>query len=167
MNPLPLDQYLQMVDYRAGAAGFVRHGAQPEKLQPQRLFHRRNVSITKFALLDTFVLLQYLPPADLTPEVVRAIGERTFEFGLKHKSFLPRGFFGGLVVYPVILSNVVPQGVHAFMQQHAPKHWSSFEFGAVVDLSVRQLICFSGTPLWGAFYYDGFRSELHSICAPG
>jgi hypothetical protein len=164
--PLPLAEYLAGVDFRAAQQRFAMRPDAPQGLAPERVYHRREFSITKFGVVDTMLVLKYIPPDQLSPEAVRWVGTAVFDFALANKSIWPRGFFGAVVAYPVCLTNMMHPAVATHMQLYQPTHWASFEFPAVIDLTQRQIAWYAGTPVWGWAYYDGFRRELASLCQP-
>ncbi|WP_336331048.1 MULTISPECIES: hypothetical protein [unclassified Haloarcula] len=127
--------------------------------QQVTVFHDRSLELSKFGFVDTvFVVGTAETAAD-----AKSFSEAAFEYGLSVKSKLPRGLGGNLVVYPVV---VTESDLAEWVEGYAPKHWSSFEFPVVVDLSEGTVAYNESTPLWGTIYYNGFRETAETTLKP-
>ncbi|UCC68901.1 MAG: hypothetical protein JSV79_02960 [Armatimonadota bacterium] len=163
------EQYLALLDQRMGSRGFSLMPQPPTDLRVDRMFQRREFSLTKFGIVDTFCLIRRASEP-LTPVSVEAFSRASFAFALKHKIWIPRGFGGTAVAYPVLVADAVPDTVRQFAERYCPRHWASIEFPVVVDCSSGSLLFYKSTPLWGAAYYRGLRrqsEELFHCAAPG
>lgn len=153
--------YLEAVGRRLKDEGFAPHPDQPRELLADQVFHKRYLAITKFSLADCFVLPVYVPEAEsLTPAWIEAYSADSFAYSLARKSWLPRGLFGGLEVFPLVVADTVSSEVRQFLgHQYLPKHWAAFEFPSAFELSTGTLHSYQETPLWGAAYFAGFRQR--------
>jgi len=154
--------YFSGLDSRLEQRGFVTLPRGPLDLPVDRTYFRRKLSITKFGVVDTFCIVKCVD-ANLTPSFVKSFSEQAFTFALKNKIWIPRGCGGGVVVYPLLVIDSVPDGVRSFVEGYCPKHWASNEFPVVLETSSRNLLYCRSTPLWGCAYYRGFRKEAESL----
>jgi len=77
---------------------------------------------------------------------------------------LPCGFFESVWCYAVAVTGRLDSAAEQAVRQQAPaKHWAAAEIPVVYDTTRRQLFTFEGTPLWGAAYYAGFRSQIKRL----
>ncbi len=129
-----------------------------------QVWMRRRFEITKFGLVDTFVLVRFVPGAELTTELFEEFSGAGFEFALEHKNFMPRGFGGMAIAHPLIVTDALPEPVADFVKtEYCPKHWASNEFPAIFDLGSGQLTRYEQTPAWGAAFYAGFRKQVDKL----
>jgi len=163
------ERYLAAVEPRLVAgrfAAFSPPAPSGATLAGARVFHRREFVLARFGIVDAFFVFAAMAAADATPDAVRAFSSSAFELALSHKNWLPRGFGGSAVAHPVVVTRRAGAPLRDFMARHAPKHWASFEYPAVVDLEDGRLHLFTGTPIWGGIYYDAFRREVTAVAQP-
>ncbi|MBX0288179.1 hypothetical protein [Haloarcula salinisoli] len=154
----PVEQYVETVAPRLGDEGFERSETTLDE-QALTVFHDREVQPWKLALVDTVIVVG---TAD-TPAEARAFSKAAFEQGLSLKSRFPRGLFGGVVVYPVIVTEAP---LVNWVNSYSPRHWSSFEFPVVVAPEADSIHYNRETPTWGAVYYRGLRNQAERLFAP-
>ncbi len=86
-----------------------------------------------------------------------------FSFDIRG-SLLPRGFGGGLLSIPTIVSDGFGEEIKKWIgRNRPPKHWAAFEFPVLVSTVDRQIYYYKKTPLWGAAYYRGFRKFVEEV----
>ena len=160
------NQWLQSVSQRLAANGYNQ--MQPQIYQAQNFkfaAHRSRFEITKFGIAENFFTFAEIP--NLTVGVLQGFSNSAFEFAKANKSSpLPNGFFTATFSYAVAITANVPAEFAQYIFATAPaKHWSAFEIAAVFDVANGGLYYFTGTPVWGAAYYNGFRREIQSNLA--
>jgi hypothetical protein len=140
--------------------GFERIGAQVEDAP---VFRRRRFSLTKFGIVDTFIVPTCID-GELTPDYLAGFSSEAFNVGLQNKNFLPRGFGGLAVVYPLFVVTSVSNALYMYISEdYNPKHFASFEFPAIYNVTDNRVMTLEKTPVWGAAYYGGFRTEAQRL----
>lgn len=157
--------YLAVLDQRMESRGFKPIPQRPSDVQVDRVFQRREFSLTKFGMLDTFCVAT-CSGDPLTPAWIEAFSKAAFGFALRHKIWIPRGFGGTAFAYPLVVADAVPDDARQFVARYCPKHWASVEFPVVVDCSSGELLFYRSTPMWGAAYYGGIRRQVQELFAP-
>jgi hypothetical protein len=161
-GPVAWEQFLATLDARLAQRGFRPCRRQLPELNADRCLRRRRLSLAKFGFVDTFAVVKRFEGPPGTQEFA-AFSALAFRCGMANKIWLPRGFGGTAIVYPLAVVRHLTAELRDFVAQHAPKHWASFEFPAVLELSTGQLRCFDRTPMWGGAYYRGFRNEVRKL----
>lgn len=159
----PFDAYLDGVASQLANRGYTQRRDGPPNYRTT-VFHRRTLSLTKFGLVDYFVVVA--PFEELEPQDAAAFSAAAFRFGLDNKSALPRGLGGNLVVFPVVVGENLPNAVHQWVRGYREKHWASFEFPVVADLGTGALSYNAEKPLWGRAYYNGFQKLVTRCLSP-
>lgn len=159
----PLEGYTETVEHRLRGRGFERRGDGPPRYEAV-VFHDRSFQLSKFGLVDTFVVVA--PFEDPDPGTLKAFCEACHSYGLSNKSSLPRGLGGSLIVHPVAVVPGRSRRVSDWIRRYDSKKWGSFLFPAVVDLADGAVDYHRETPLWGALYYSGFRSFVDETLTP-
>jgi hypothetical protein len=157
-----LSQHDALLDRLADRLGTHRFRPTSFGEEGQRVFQRQEFAITKFSMLDTFVVMSAYDEA-LEAKVVARFSADAMTLARAHRHFMPLGFGGALVTYPLMIVPRVPEELSRFLAGHAPAHWSAFEFPVVLDASTGSLHHYTGTPMWGMAYYAGFRSEVAQL----
>ncbi|HXQ36310.1 MAG TPA: hypothetical protein VN843_20020 [Anaerolineales bacterium] len=158
----PLEEYLQILDARMTQHGFRKL----QQSRVDRVFHRKQISVTKFGVVNTYCIIKYANE-DVTTDYLSSFSDLAFEVSNQNKSGAPSGLFASLIVYSLtIASNSVPEDVIRFLKAFTPQHFSSFEFPVVYELSSKKLDYCMVTPSWGGFYYQGFRKEAERLFNP-
>lgn len=158
----PIENYLSHILSRSKQLGFVEFHQQPQNFQANLILHRKEFVIGMFSMVDTFYVIMQAP-INLDQIRFQTFGKQVFQFALENKNPWPRGLGGGAVAYPVLIADSVPENVRLFAESYCPKHWASFEFPVLVDLSERSIYYYPNTPAWGAFYYRMFQKEVMSL----
>lgn len=127
----------------------------------RQILQRQAFSFTKMSILDTFIISTSRDT--LTVDELRHFSAQAMLTARKHKHFLPCGFFSALVTYPVVYLDTADPELIAFIEGYAPKHYSAFEFPVIAERSTSTLYFYQGTPVWGALYYRGFRTEAQEL----
>ena len=93
MTKQHFEDYLLVLDSKMEHCGFVKFHQEPHDLQAEKSFRRRKFSITKFGVVDTFCVVKCLAE-NLTTNFLESFSKQVFEFALKNKICLPRGWGG-------------------------------------------------------------------------
>ena len=127
--------------------------------------HLSKFELSKFGISDYFFTVGYLK--DATVANIKAFSNQSYGYaGSNRSNKLPPGTFGGFWAFSIIFVDQLQDSVRQVIQNDCPpKHWSSFEFPIVVELSTGKATYFQGTPVWGMAYYAGFRSLASEITA--
>lgn len=122
--------------------------------------HRSRFEVTKFGNSETFFV--FANAAEVSPAMLSNFSAAAFAFAMRSKSFpLPCGFFESVWCFAVaITSHVHPHMGEFVRSSEAPKHWAGAEMRVVYDRATGALWYFDRTPMWGAAYYAGFRSQI-------
>ena len=163
---LDSNSWIQQVSQRLVMNGF--NAMPPEKYQPQNFkfaAHRSRFEITKFGMAENFFTFAEIP--NLNVGILQQFSATSFAFAKANKSSsMPDGFFSATFSFAVAITANVPAEFADYIRTTAPtKHWSAFEIAAVFDLANGGLYYFTGTPVWGAAYYNGFRKEIQANLA--
>ena len=155
--------WLQYVSQKLAANGFgpMAH----DKYQPlgyKYAAHRSRFEPSKFGMAERFFTFAEIPNLDAT--VLQSYSSTSFNFANSNKSApLPNGFFMAVFCFAVVITeNLHPQLAQSIRDTAPTKHWSAFEIPVVFDLANGDLCYFTGTPMWGAAYYAGFRREIEN-----
>ncbi len=160
------NSWLQQVSQRLAANGYNQMSPQIYQAQNFKFAaHRSRFEITKFGIAENFFTFAEIP--NLNVGVLQQFSAASFAFAKANKtSSLPDGFFTATFCFAVVITANVPAEFAQYIFATAPtKHWSAFEIAAVFDLANGGLYYFTGTPLWGAAYYNGFRKEIQANLA--
>jgi len=136
---------------------------QPQSYQPAGFkfaVRRTRFEIAKFGMAETFFIFADIP--ELTPQAMTGFSNAAFQLAMRSKTVpLPCGLFESVWSFGVaITSNLHPQMAEWIRNTTPPKHWSAGEIPVVFDASTGYLCYFEKTPMWGAAYYAGFRSQI-------
>lgn len=159
----PVDDYFDAVGRRLADRGYAWLDDGPANYRTT-VYHRRKLSLTKFGLVDYFVVLAHFQSVD--PASAEAFSQAAFRFGLDNKSVFPRGLGGNLVVYPVVVGRNLPRAVTDWVRGYQNKHWAAFEFPSVADVGTGELAYNASKPMWGRAYYGGFHSFADECLTP-
>ena len=65
---------------------------------------------------------------------------------------------------PIILVDKIQESaVRSLQEDSPPKHYAAFEFPVVIDKATNSVYYFTGTPAWGAVYFEGLRQLADEI----
>lgn len=109
-----------------------------------------------FVILSQHVVVRHIDGASQDDE--KALFDSAFRFG-KKANWVPllRGLWFGYMIIPVIVGESPDPSLVDTVSQRPPKHWSLFEYPVVVDLSRSRTIYFSGSAIWGGFFFSDMR----------
>jgi hypothetical protein len=126
---------------------------------------RSRFEITKFGMSETFFVFGNVPV--ISPESMAAFSDAAYRFAIQSKTVpLPCGFFESVWCFAVaVTAGLHPQAAEWIRATEPPKHWGSGEMRVVFDVTTGQLAYFDRTPVWGAAYYAGFRSQIQRVLA--
>ena len=164
MDAAKLDRYLQDVLARLRADGYNEWNMPTPDLGDVLVFHRRKAEFSKLSLVDSFCVIS--TRQHVTPDEFTVFSDAVYEFAITNKSWAPRGFGGMAVAHAVVITARPGLNLIETAKTYVPKHWASTEFPVLVDLARREIHHFSGTQLWGAAYYRGFRQAVEKLFAP-
>ena len=165
MEKLSFEDYLLKLSSRMKRSGFSEFDRHLQGFQVDLSFHRREFVLAKFSVVDTFVMVTRALEG-CTPTLFETFSQHVFQFALDHKSEWPRGLGGCAVSYPVLVVDASMEDIRLFVEAYCPKHWSSFEFPVLVDLSSQSVYHYTATPVLGLLYYQGFRKETRELFWP-
>jgi hypothetical protein len=130
-----------------------------------RVFKKSGFQSTKFGKVDTFVIVKFFGNQNV--ESLKTYSDSMFSFALRARSGgAPLGFGAMMVVYPLIVLENITQEQFTFINNYCPKHFAAAEFPSIIDLKTGSLYYYPSTPLWGALYYSGYRSESYNLFSP-
>lgn len=153
--------WLQHVSERTAANGYIP--LDPKLYQSIGIkfaVRKSGFELSKFGMCDrTFTFAEV---EKLDAPTLYNFSTFSFNFANSNKSSaLPNGFFMCTFCFPVMITeNLDPQLAATVAQTTPPKHWAAQEMPVVYDVANSHLVYFSGTPLWGAAYFSGMRSEI-------
>ncbi len=151
---------LSELDERMAGVGLKPHAGRAEGAD--RTYHKRAFVLSKFGLADTFISVSFGDA--LSQEQFVSIGEAAFSYALAHKNFLPRGFFGYVESFPLVVTDQASEALIQYISEsHCPKHWAAGDFAVLLDLATGKLHMYQKTPAWGGAYYAGFRKKAHTL----
>ena len=157
--------YFAALPERLAAHGFALWTGAGPGAGEWAVFHRRKVSLTKLAKVDTFAAVCAWEPCPPSA-TVRAASERVYRWARANKSKLPRGLGGLAVAYTVVVASSAPPDVAALVSTYVPRHFGSSELVAVVELDRDTVLRCEKRPLWAGAYHRGFRTELAKLFGP-
>lgn len=131
----------------------------------ERVFKKSGFQSTKFGKVDTFAIIKYFE--NQTIDSLKSYSENMFSFALRARSGgAPLGFGAMMVVYPLIVLKGITKEQFSFINNYCPKHFAAAEFPSIIDMKTSNLYYYPATPVWGALYYSGYRSESYSLFSP-
>lgn len=121
---------------------------------------RTRLELTKFGFSETFFVFREFE--SISTDSLRRFSSEAFKLARQSKTIpLPRGLFESVWCFAVAVANRVEDAVAVSVRNDAPtKHWAAAEIPVVFHQAERKLYYFEKTPLWGAAYYSGFRSQI-------
>jgi len=158
------NDYLQKITNNLTNKGFaLQQNVEFNEASFDIVGHKAKLELTKFGLNDYFFIVKHLN--DITIEGLNAFSELGFKYSGKHrKNFLPPGIFGGYWVFPIVISDVVPEEVFQSVEiTRPPKHWSSAVFPVLINSQVNKVHYYQGKVAWGAAYQAGFKQLVNEV----
>lgn len=127
--------------------------------------HRSRFELTKFGNSETFFVFGELLNIDANS--VRKFSSQAFQYAKKSRRCpLPCGVGESVYCFAVCMARDVDQATAEDVRNTTPtKHWAAAEIPVVYDCSQSKLCYFEKTPVWGSFYYAGFRTQIEKYLA--
>ena len=121
---------------------------------------RTRFELIKCGFAETFFIFEEFDSP--TEEAMREFSSDAFAFAKHAKAIpLPCGLGESVVCFPVAAARRVEDLVaHSVRTEEPPKHWAAAEIPVIVDETKQRLCYFEKTPLWGAAYHSGFRTQI-------
>ncbi len=119
--------------------------------------------LSKFGKADYFVVVGVAQEAKLSD--LRSFSSQAYEYaGSNRSTSMPPGLGASFFTFPVLIVNKAEESVVEGVKNGTPpKHWSSTEFPTIVDLTTGKMHYFTGTPAWGAAYWESFRRLVNKV----
>jgi hypothetical protein len=165
MNDELRDGYLSEVGARLASAGYEPWSGNAPGVGESRIYHRRKAQVARLALVDTFCVVR-CQDEEVTVSDFTDLSGSAFAFAIANKSWLPRGLLGMAIAHGVMVTGKATPALAKAVETYAPRHWASMEFPVLVELDAKQLRYFGGTPVWGAAYYRGLRTQTKDLFGP-
>ena len=157
-------QYLLLLKQWMGYFGFTPLGVETNWLFDVS-YKRDRVEASKFSKVSTYCFVKYANEM-FDKQKFENFSKSCFDYASKIRQGMPVGLGGSLVVYPCLIVNGVSKELKDYISIYLNKHYSAFEFPAILDISDGNLYYYQKTPMWGAFYYNGFRKEIFDLYSP-
>jgi hypothetical protein len=126
---------------------------------------RRKFQATKFGAVSTFVVVARHESIDAAQ--LAAYSSACFQAAMERTGGV-RGLGSTGVCYAVsVFQHAAPDLGTALETTPLGKHWASFEFPVLVDLTTGSLTYYRKRVLWGAAYIKGFRRDADRWFQPG
>ncbi|MBM4158947.1 MAG: hypothetical protein FJ216_09255 [Ignavibacteria bacterium] len=136
-----------------------------EYADTDRVYHRNRLEASKFSKVDTYCGVKYMgEPLDFAK--ITGFSSKLFNDSMRARTGGFIGLGNALVVYPLIVTNGISNQAADFIKNYCTKHYASFEFPCILDLDTYYLYFYDKTPVWGALYYGGFRTEVMQLFSP-
>lgn len=162
--PVYIEEYFNML-----GRWMVYFGMSSLDVEPNWLFDvcykRDALQASKFGKVNTYCFVKYANEHFDTAKL-QQFSSQSFDYAMKYRQGMPLGFGGSLVVYPGLITDKIMQEHTNFLNNYLKKHFSAFEFPYVLDILSGSVYCYPKTPVWGAFYYNGFRREVEDMFSP-
>ena len=111
----------------------------------------------KLAKVARFIIATALNPVDA--KVVKDFSKEAFKYALDNRnSLLPRGFGGGLLLVPVLVSDEISEGMKTWTTNTlTEQHFSAWELPVLVSPKERRIYYSKRTPYMQGDLLPGFR----------
>ena len=94
----------------------------------------------------------------ISKDIIEIFSKDSLKYAIKNNQGLPRGLQSGVVSFSVLASQSIDDIAKQWIKKRPEKHFASFEFPVLFDLTNNQVIYYDKTPIWGAVYYKFFRN---------
>jgi hypothetical protein len=123
------------------------------------VLHRRRPSLSRVGMLDSVVVIRsmtgHATTSDLVDHEEGAVAE-----ALRLKTWIPRGLFSAVEVFPVTLADDAEGEAVDFVCNSIRNRWALMSMPAVVHEGGGTVDTFQGRKLWGGAYVQGLRRRL-------
>ena len=158
------EQYLTSLDEWMKYYGYTQY-SPPAELNADRMFWKRSFNASKFGNVDTYCFAKYVKE-NADGALLQSFSMQTFDYSYKIRQGGPLGLGNMLVVFPLLITEKISTELYAFLKNYCPKHFAAAEFPSTLDLASGSLYHYELTPVWGAFYYDGYRRDSYNLFSP-
>ena len=161
MNTATTNDWLQTTLQNLTREGFViSENVSHSDAAMSALARRTRFEITKFGFSETFFVFRKFE--SISTDALRRFSSDAFDLAKQSKTIpLPCGLFESVWCFAVAITNHADSAATDSVRNDAPtKHWAAAEIPVVFNQTERRLYYFEKTPLWGAAYYSGFRSQI-------
>jgi len=158
------EKYLGLLDQWLKHYGFTEVNAHAES-GADKVYVRGRVEATKFGKVDCYVCVKCMPQG-VSGNDLRQFSEKMFSLAGRHRSGMPLGFGGMMVVYPLVVTENISFDLAGFLKTYCPKHFAAAEFPSAVDLATGYVYYYPSTPIWGYAYYNSYRRESYQLFSP-
>lgn len=150
-----MDERRRLIVRRLEADGFEVTAEDGESV----VLHRRNVSFSRFGLLDSVAVVRSIggrvSTSDLVDHEEGAVAE-----ALRLKTWLPRGLMSAVEVFPITLADDAEGETIDFVCNGIRNRWAVMSLPAVVHEGGTKVDTFEGRKFWGGAYVSGLRRRL-------
>jgi len=165
-NPATTNGWLQKTLRNLAREGFViTENVSHSGATMRALARRTRFELTKFGFSETFFVFRKFE--SVNAEALRRFSSDAFDLAKQSKTIpLPCGLFESVWCFAVAITDRADRAVTESVRNDAPtKHWAAAEIPVVFNQTDGHLYYFEKTPLWGALYYAGFRSQIKRYLA--
>jgi hypothetical protein len=161
---------MDITDYLNSLDGWMKYWAF-EKQTPQegldvdRLFYRERIEGTKLSKVYTYSFVKKVPD-NINADWAKTYSSNLFEYASRIPTNMPVGFGAMLIVFPVLIVDNISNELYEWTKNYCPKHFAANEFPVILSLATMDLYYYSTTPLWGALFYNGFRTQAQECFSP-
>lgn len=166
MNPPTTNDWLQRTLQNLTRDGFaISENVSHSDATIRALARRTRFELTKFGFSETFFVFREFE--FITADALRRFSSDAFDLAKQSKTIpLPCGLFESVWCFAVAITDRVDTAATDSVRNDAPtKHWAAAEIPVVFNQPEGRLYYFEKTPLWGAAYYSGFRSQIKRYLA--
>jgi hypothetical protein len=127
---------------------------------PTAMARRSRFEFLKFGIAETFFVFRRFDSINV--DALQDFSSEAFHLAKQSKTCpLPCGLFESVWCFAVAVTDHIDSVVAESVRKEVPpRHWAAAEIPVIFNQSEGRLYFFEKTPIWGAAYYAGFRSEI-------
>mgnify|MGYP001203960306 FL=1 len=161
---------MNITEYLNSLDGWMQYWAFEKKelqegLDVDRLFYRGRVEGSKFGKVDVYAFVKHVPD-NIDGNWARTYSANLMEYASRIRTGPPLGFGAMLVVHPVMIVENISNELYNWVMNYCPKHFAAAEFPSILNLSSGDIYYYPKTPVWGALYYNGYRTQTQQFFSP-
>ncbi len=152
------DEFFDQLTHRLCGHGFsVTRNVESGSYRFELVAVRSAIDPLKLAKVARFIIASDLNPVD--DKTVKDYSKQATKYALANRnSLIPRGFGGGLLSVPVLVSDAIPENMKTWTTNTIPEwHFSAWELPVLVSPKERRIYYCKKTPIQQGAYYIGFR----------
>lgn len=157
--PNTFDEYLKRLDIHMKQSGFSLYNTNIEALSLDRVFYRRRFIPFKLGYSSTFAFIRCID-RDITPDFIKAYNRINAHFGWSNKVFL---LDTAHIFYSVLITTSISEHTKNFLEEYIFKHWVTYEFPVVVDLSAKNIFYCKKSPFIGMLFFPSIKREAGKL----